>query len=67
MIHHTNKQPSGLEITLEDAPRVYHDTDEDDQDFTTSGGATGYHDSMALIHASQSAYRHLLPRKGQPG
>lgn len=22
---------------------------------------------MALIHASQSAYRHHLPRKGQPG
>ena len=59
-----NKQPSALEITLTDAPRVYQETEEEDDDTVNSVGAS---DQPAMTHASQSAYRHHLPRKGQPG
>ena len=69
--------PSVLEcMTLIDAPRVYKETEEDNNDGSSIPGgivsarsqhAASEQSSVDMTNASKSAYRHHLPRRGQPG
>ena len=72
-----NKQPTPLDMTLTGATHVYNETEEEEREVSSiPGGITSQQSGHAnsdrsshidLKNAKNSAYRHHLPRKGQPG